>query len=132
MMENMRQGYLEMAKKAGLTIREGKVRTSPKPEQTRGEKKRGCSNCERGLKRLVRGARGWAKLKLGKGLAPDQTVAERQAICEKCPSNCFDFGICSEEKGGCGCILWAKARVASEVCPHGHWQAVTVEGKMVV
>lgn len=31
------------------------------------------------------------------------------------------------QKGGCGCVLWAKAAVASEACPLSKWASVDPE-----
>lgn len=55
------------------------------------------------------------------GETPEPLREARQAACTACEH--FDFGICRD----CGCVLWAKVRIASEDCPRGLWP--TVEGK---
>lgn len=73
------------------------------------------------LGKLARGGWGIFKAKvLQSGLAPESVIAERKAVCEACPI--YDFGICREERGGCGCVLDAKISLAKERCPKDHWE----------
>jgi hypothetical protein len=68
---------------------------------------------------------GWSKVTLDYMLdrMPPQ-VEERLRICDKCPvrSNL----ICDSNKGGCGCVLIAKARatMTGKTCPLSKWQEV--------
>lgn len=52
-----------------------------------------------------------------------ETLARRIATCQACPSGCFieSPAKCDRSKGGCGCFLAAKWRIAGERCPKGHW-----------
>lgn len=54
-------------------------------------------------------------------------VKARQRICESCPI--YDFGICNKDRGGCGCVLYAKIRVEKEKCPKGKWGPVEAKAK---
>ena len=54
-------------------------------------------------------------------------VKARQRICESCPI--YDFGICNKDKGGCGCVLYAKIRVEKEKCPKGKWGPVEAKAE---
>ena len=54
-------------------------------------------------------------------------VKARQQICESCPI--YDFGLCNKDKGGCGCVLYAKIRVEKEKCPKGKWGPVEAKAK---
>jgi hypothetical protein len=73
------------------------------------------------LRRLARGVPGLLKAELGLDVANAEAIAGRRATCLVCPSGCYDFGVCDTARGGCGCYLAAKVRVASEQCPKGHW-----------
>tara|TARA_Y100000401_G_scaffold117519_1_gene126817 strand:- start:8561 stop:8893 length:333 start_codon:yes stop_codon:yes gene_type:complete len=73
---------------------------------------------------LARGIKGMASYAIGKTKVQADIAEERQSICEACPSDMYNFGICDETKGGCGCVLFYKVRVTVEECPQGHWQAV--------
>lgn len=97
-------------------------------ETTATKKASDCPECTKGIMRLIRGGMGWAKEALGLDQVPDVVAATRQSICETCPTNCYDFGVCREDwpdrppdKQGCGCILALKVTQASEECPHKHW-----------
>lgn len=81
----------------------------------------GCPGCV-SLLRKVAGGLKLAAVDFGLMDATPEPLREaRQAACTACEH--FDFGICSD----CGCVLWAKVRIASEDCPRGLWP--TVEGK---
>lgn len=69
------------------------------------------------------GAIGIAKAVLRIDPTDAETMRRRIATCEACPSGCYLTGPsrCDRTKGGCGCYLAAKWRVASENCPKGHW-----------
>jgi hypothetical protein len=69
------------------------------------------------------GAIGIAKAVLRIDPTSPEDLSRRVAICEACPSGCYLSGPsrCDRSKGGCGCFLAAKWRVASEKCPKGHW-----------
>jgi hypothetical protein len=73
------------------------------------------------LKRIKAGSIGLAKVAVGMDKADADRVEERRSICQACPSGLFMNGKCDASKGGCGCYLAAKWRVASEKCPKGHW-----------
>lgn len=71
-------------------------------------------------KKLAKGAFAFGKLVIGiDDVASDADIIKRQQMCEGCAKQ--DFGICSEDRGGCGCILWAKIRIKGEECPDKHW-----------
>lgn len=89
-----------------------------------------CPGCNAGVKKLIKGGMGWAKQLLGLDQVPAEVAAARQSICEACPSNCYDFGICRDDwpdrdrkDQGCGCVLALKVTQGKEVCPHEHWIA---------
>lgn len=67
--------------------------------------------------RIARGAIGLTKAALGMERADDATIATRYALCMACDKHAI--GVCT----ACGCLCAAKARVASEACPDGKWQA---------
>jgi len=89
----------------------------------------GCPGCQKAeqaqksglLSRLAKGVPGLLKSELGIDLAGPSLVAERRDICLSCPSGMYDFGVCSEERGGCGCFLASKVKIKGEACPEGHW-----------
>jgi hypothetical protein len=69
--------------------------------------------------------------------APDDVIAARRDCCRHCPlaSRSERFAgpphrglssrsICRREGGGCGCLILAKTRLASEACPLGWWLEV--------
>lgn len=105
------------------------VPAPPTEEQkTAQEAQKECPGCVRGAIKLMRGGMGWAKELLGIGQVPETKAAERKKLCESCPSNCYDFGVCRDdwpdrldEEQGCGCILALKITQTSEKCPHDHW-----------
>ena len=57
---------------------------------------------------------------------PPDILAEREAICRACPewdaAALNSTGRCRK----CGCSTWAKLRMATERCPIGKWEAVSV------
>tara|TARA_R110002051_G_scaffold126604_1_gene200202 strand:+ start:206 stop:796 length:591 start_codon:yes stop_codon:yes gene_type:complete len=82
--------------------------------------KAGCSSCaKKGLMGLIKGGAKLLKAELGIDAADEATMATRKALCLDCPI--YDFGVCLEEKGGCGCFVAAKVRIAGEECPKGKW-----------
>ena len=62
----------------------------------------------------------------GFATTPPKILANREAICRACPE--WDAtalnatGRCRK----CGCSTWAKLRMATERCPLGKWEAVSV------
>lgn len=100
-------------------------------EETKHKYKEGsavpCTSCEENKRRngLINLAKGGAKLlkaHLGIDASDKKTMAERKALCLSCPT--YDFGVCVEEKGGCGCFVAAKIKLKSEACPLDKWKAV--------
>lgn len=71
------------------------------------------------LGNLARAAAGFVAS--GGKLSADALAAQRLAVCRACPSNLYDAakGRCRD----CGCFARAKARIAAETCPRGHWEA---------
>lgn len=99
-----------------------------KEQETATEAQKVCPGCVRGALKLMRGGMGWAKEIFGVGQVDKIKAAERKKLCESCPSNCYDFGICRDdwpdkpdEEQGCGCVLALKITQISEKCPHDHW-----------
>ena len=91
-----------------------------------------CSSCEKQkqaekaskagiLGRIAKGVPGLLKSELGIDRAGPSLQSERKQTCENCPSQYYDFGVCSEERGGCGCFLASKITIKGEACPEGHW-----------
>jgi hypothetical protein len=70
---------------------------------------------------VLHGAAGIGKAVLGIDPAPQEVAERRLQVCQQCPSGLYAGGMCKRSAGGCGCLLTAKVRVASERCPHGHW-----------
>ena len=62
----------------------------------------------------------------GFATTPSEALAAREATCRACPE--WDAaalnatGRCRK----CGCSAWAKLRMATERCPLGKWEAVSV------
>jgi hypothetical protein len=89
----------------------------------------GCSSCAEKakqkkaglLKRLAKGVPGLLKSELGIDQADPQEIDRRKTVCQGCPDGIYDFGVCSEERGGCGCFLASKVTIKGESCPKGHW-----------
>jgi len=96
---------------------------NPEPES------QGCASCEEARKakkanlltRLAKGVPGLLKSELGIDQAGPSLARARRGICLECPSGYYDFGVCSEERGGCGCFLASKVTIGGEACPEGHW-----------
>lgn len=104
------------------------------------EKKGGCSSCNKSndnsvireatqstgfldnVKKFAKGVPGAIKANFGADQSPLRVIQERRAICANC--DLYDFGICDQERGGCGCVLAWKVRVASESCPKDKWGSV--------
>jgi len=63
----------------------------------------------------------------GFNTTPQEILTERESICRSCDQ--WDAkaingtGRCKK----CGCSTWAKLRMATERCPLGKWEAVSVE-----
>lgn len=57
----------------------------------------------------------WAKS--GFEVAPNDVFAERTRICRACPSGRYQWWQCRQ----CKCVVYVKARLATESCPLGHW-----------
>jgi hypothetical protein len=95
----------------------------PTLEDEPRDKSSDCPGCRKGMWKLIRGGMGWAKEMLQVGQVSVTTAGLRKALCEECPSNCYDFGVCRddfpdrprEEQ------LALKVTQASESCPHKHW-----------
>ena len=105
----------------------GEVKPYIPPERTgRGEQrqpvggKAGCSSCaKKGLMGLIKGGAKLLKSELGIDAADEATMAKRKETCLGCPI--YDFGVCVEEDGGCGCFVAAKIKLKGEECPKGKW-----------
>tara|TARA_R110000824_G_scaffold203761_3_gene388406 strand:+ start:4371 stop:4952 length:582 start_codon:yes stop_codon:yes gene_type:complete len=76
------------------------------------------------VRKFAKGIPGAVKANFGIDSASQEVVSLRQAICESCDT--YDFGICDESKGGCGCVCAWKTRLGSESCPKEKWEAVNV------
>ena len=76
------------------------------------------------ITQLAKGVKGMASYAIGKTQVQPDDVEFRQRACEGCPAGLYNFGICDEDKGGCGCTLFYKIRVAVEQCPKGYWGRV--------
>lgn len=76
------------------------------------------------LQKFKYGVKGITKATLGLGLASEQEIDARRAICNSCE---YRKGkMC----GSCGCLLSAKTKLAEEKCPMGFWgQSITIENK---
>ena len=82
--------------------------------------KAGCTSCaKKGLIGLIKGGAKLLKAELGVDAADEATMAKRKSLCLECPI--YDFGVCVEEKGGCGCFVAAKIKLNGEECPKGKW-----------
>ncbi len=73
------------------------------------------------LGRLAKGVPGLLKSELGIDQAEPALVDKRKSICLNCPEGIYNFGVCDEERGGCGCFLASKVTIEGESCPKGHW-----------
>lgn len=73
------------------------------------------------FERMASGAVGIGKAIAGIDATEPTLQTMRIAICRSCPDDLYENGICSLSGGGCGCVLAAKTRIASEKCPRGHW-----------
>jgi len=97
--------------------------------QSDPESQGGCSSCAEKakqkkagmLKRLAKGVPGLLKSELGIDQASLEVVDKRKSICLNCPEGIYNFGVCDEERGGCGCFLASKVTIEGESCPKGHW-----------
>jgi hypothetical protein len=68
---------------------------------------------------LVKGVIGLTKAEWNWDEANPETVAKRRAICEACPGDHYDFGVC--HAAGCGCFPAAKITINGQKCPAGYW-----------
>lgn len=100
----------------------------PKGNSVPDKKQGDCPGCKDVIGKLVRGGIGWAKELFHLDTIPPHVAQARKAMCETCPSDCYDFGVCRDdwpdrppEEQGCGCILSLKILQGSEECPHAHW-----------
>jgi len=111
-------------KQAAIRL-DGTITQADEPETD----KPGCSSCEEAkkakkanlLSRLAKGVPGLLKSELGIDQAGPGLIHDRKNVCLECPSGYYDFGVCSEERGGCGCFLASKVTIGGEACPEGHW-----------
>jgi len=55
--------------------------------------------------------------KAGFPLASPEVYVERINICKVCPKNQYQWFQCKH----CKCIVYSKAKLATEVCPYGLW-----------
>lgn len=84
------------------------------------KQKKPCGSCASSkLKRLIKGGAGLLKAELGIDAADESTIMNRRSICESC--ELYEFGVCDETKGGCGCFCAAKVKLKTEQCPKGKW-----------
>ena len=74
----------------------------------------------------ARTALGAAGRFLASGFAPTppDILAEREATCRACPEWDAEALNATGRCRKCGCLTWAKIRMATEACPLGKWQAV--------
>lgn len=106
-------------------VKEGAIKKVKEDGQKQIKKKSGCSSCaKKGLMGLIQGGAKLLKAELGIDAADEETMAMRKEICLGCPV--YDFGVCVEEKGGCGCFVAAKIKIKGEACPLSEpkWKAV--------
>lgn len=63
----------------------------------------------------------------GAPTTPTEILSDREATCRACQewnaTALNNTGRCKK----CGCSTWAKLRMATERCPLGKWEAVSVE-----
>ncbi len=71
-----------------------------------------CSACQK-AKGLASSLGAWAKA--GMPIASQETLRLRLETCKACEH--FKGGFC----GKCGCVMLAKARMATAKCPDGKW-----------
>lgn len=88
---------------------------------------RGCATCgatEGELKpltwievvnHLVVAGKAWREA--GFPLTPEPAYSQRIATCKGCPSHQYKWFQCRH----CRCIVYSKAKLATEDCPFGHW-----------
>ena len=111
---------------------DGSITTKQEVVENEDSNKPGCSSCKQKEKhekankagilgRIAKGVPGLLKSELGIDRAGESLQASRKQVCMECPSQYYDFGVCSEERGGCGCFLASKITIKGEACPEGHW-----------
>jgi len=66
-------------------------------------------------KHLAESMRAWQKS--GYALTPAEAYTRRIDICKACPKGEYRWYQCRH----CKCIVYSKAKLATEVCPHGLW-----------
>ena len=88
------------------------------------EKIKNNSNLEK-LESFLKSSFNWAKS--GFRMADNELIEYRKEICRSCDqwnsAALNNTGRCKK----CGCSTWAKLRMATERCPIGKWEAVSVE-----
>jgi hypothetical protein len=88
------------------------------------EKIKNNSNLEK-LESFLKSSLNWAKS--GFIMADNKLIEYRKEICRSCDqwnaAALNNTGRCNK----CGCSTWAKLRMATERCPLGKWEAVSVE-----
>ena len=105
-------------------VKEGASKEVKEEGEKQLKKKKGCSSCaKKGLLGLIKGGAKLLKSELGVDAADEETMAKRKEMCLGCPI--YDFGVCVEEKGGCGCFVAAKIKLKGEACPLSKWEAVS-------
>lgn len=57
----------------------------------------------------------WAES--GFSLASDEVFSARTRVCRACPSGRYQWFQCRQ----CRCVVYVKAKLATESCPLGHW-----------
>lgn len=66
---------------------------------------------------------GWAMAKWkssGKPLVDDEAHSKRVEICKHCPGGHYRVFQCKL----CKCVVFVKAKMATETCPAGYWPVV--------
>jgi hypothetical protein len=70
------------------------------------------------LEKLSQIYEGWKNL-VFENPEVEKVAIPRLEICAKCPIR--TNGACDSSKGGCGCVVSAKARCLDCKCPKGKW-----------
>ena len=67
------------------------------------------------LEHMLQAVKAWKEA--GFPLAEDAVYHQRLRICRSCPKNQYQWFQCRH----CRCIVYSKAKLATEVCPYGLW-----------